>query len=75
MAVHNNKLFKPLIDRKMTAAEPAAEAGFNANTNPRLKKGQAVSLDSTEKICFALQCGADDILEFLPSEKESDNAE
>jgi len=29
-----------------------------------------VALDSIEKICYALDCGVDDILEFIPDEKE-----
>lgn len=66
MAVCYNKLFKLLIDKKMTNAELAEKAGFSANIITRLKRDKCVSLDSIEKICGVLDCGVDDILEFVP---------
>ncbi len=66
MAVCYNKLFKLLIDKKMTNAELAERAGFSANIITRLKRDKYVSLDSIEKICYVLGCGVDDILEFVP---------
>ena len=65
MAVCYNKLFKLLIDKKMTNAELAEKAGFSANIITRLKRDKYVSLDSIEKICSVLGCGVDDILEFV----------
>lgn len=66
MAVCYNKLFKLLIDKKMTNAELAEKAGFSANIITRLKRDKYVSLDSIEKICNVLECGVDGILEFVP---------
>jgi len=66
MAVCYNKLFKLLIDKKMSNAELAEKAGFSANIITRLKRDKYVSLDSLEKICSVLGCGVDDILEFVP---------
>ena len=65
MAVCYNKLFKLLIDKKMTNAELAEKAGFSANIITRLKRDKYVSLDSIEKICGVLDCRVDDILEFV----------
>ena len=65
MAVLYNKLFKLLIDRKMTNAQLMEQAGFSANIITRLKKDEYISLESIEKICKALDCGLDDILEFI----------
>lgn len=56
MAVQYNKLFKLLIDRKMSNAELPAKAGFSANIITRLKRDKYMSLDSIEKICFVLDC-------------------
>jgi len=69
MAVQYNKLFKLLIDRKMSNAELAEKAGFSANIITRLKRDKYISLDSIEKICFVLDCKVDDILEFVPENK------
>lgn len=64
MAVQYNRLFKLLIDRKMTNTQLAECAGFSANIITRLKKDKYISMESVEKICIALDCGVDDILEF-----------
>lgn len=66
MAVRYSKLFKLLIDKKITNAELAKMAGFSANIITRLKRDKYVSLDSIEKICIVLNCGVDEILDFLP---------
>lgn len=66
MAVLYNRLFKLLIDRRMTNAQLMEKAGFSANIITRLKKGEYVSMESIEKICTALNCSVDEILEFVP---------
>lgn len=65
MAVRYKKLFKLLIDKEMTNAELAEKAGFSANIITRLKRNTYVSLESIEKICNVLNCGVDEILEFI----------
>lgn len=64
MAICYDKLFHLLIDRHITNAQLIAKAGFSANILTRLKKNEYISLGSIEKICAALQCSADDIMEF-----------
>ena len=66
MSVQYNKLFKLMIDRKISNAELRQKAGFSANIITKLKKDEYIALDSVEKICKALQCRVDDILEFVP---------
>lgn len=73
MAVSYKKLFHLLIDKNMTNAELMEKGGFSANIITRLKRDQYVALDSIERICYALNCGVDDILEFIPDEKENGN--
>lgn len=64
MAVTYKKLFHLLIDHGVSAAELTEQAGFSANILTRLRRNQYVSLESIEKICSALNCGVDDILDF-----------
>ncbi|MCY9190747.1 helix-turn-helix transcriptional regulator [Bacillus spizizenii] len=71
MAVRYNKLFKLLIDKEMTNAELAEKAGFSANIITRLKRNRYVSLESIEKICIVLNCGVDEILEFITEDINS----
>lgn len=49
------------------------QAGFSANTITRIKRDNYISLDSIEKICYALVCGMDDILDFVPDKKNMEN--
>ena len=70
MAVSYKRLFHLMIDKGVTNAELMGKAGFSANIITRLKRDHYVALDSIEKICYALNCGVDDILEFIPEEKE-----
>ena len=73
MAVTYKKLFHLMIDKNISNAELMEKAGFSANILTRLRRDQYVSLDSIEKICFALDCKVDDILDFIPDEKEKEN--
>lgn len=70
MAVTYKKLFHLLIDKGIQPAELTEQAGFSANILTRLKRNKHISLDSIEKICLALNCKVDDILEFIPDEEE-----
>lgn len=65
MAVKYDKLFHMLIDKKITNAQLAEKAGVSANIITRLKRDQYISIESIEKLCKALGCGVDDILEFV----------
>lgn len=62
------KLFHLLIEKNMTNAQLLQEAGFSANIITRLKRGRYISLESVESICRVLNCGVDDILEFIPED-------
>ena len=65
MAVKYDKLFHLLIDREITNAQLAQKAGVSANIITRLKRDQYISMESIERLCIALGCGVDDILEFV----------
>ena len=69
MAVCYKRFFHLMIDKGMTNAELIEKCGFSANIITRLKRDNYVSLDSIEKICLVLNCGVDDILEFISAGK------
>jgi len=71
MAVSYKKLFHLLIEKDMTNTQLQQQAGFSGNIITRLKRNGYVSLESIENICRVLECGVDDILEFVPNEKEN----
>lgn len=68
MAVRYDRLFHLLIDKKMTNVQLKEEAGFSANIITRLKRDEYISVESIERICRVLNCGVDDILEFVHDE-------
>lgn len=68
MAVRYDRLFHLLIDKKMTNAQLKEKAGFSANIITRLKRDEYISVESIERICRVLNCGVDDILEFIHDE-------
>ena len=70
MAVSYKKLFHLMIDKGMTNTQLQQKAGFSANIITRLKRGGYISLESIESICQVMNCGVDDILEFIPEDKE-----
>ena len=70
MAVCYDKLFHLLIDKRMTNAQLADKASISANIITRIKKNEYISLESIEKLCHALECTVDDILEFKVTEND-----
>ena len=69
MAASYKKLFKMLIDREMKSKDLAAKAGVSQATLAKMKKdGATVSSDVLVKICTALDCKLDDIVEIIPEE-------
>ena len=69
MAVSYKRLFHMMIEREITNAQLQKQAGFSANIITRLKRNEAVSLESIEAICRVMECEVDDILEFVPKRK------
>ena len=54
----------------MTNAQLADRAGISANIITRIKRNEYISLESIEKLCNALECNVDDILEFMVAEND-----
>ena len=66
MTASYKKLFKMLIDREMKSKDLAAKAGISTATLAKMKKdGATVSSDVLVKICTALDCNLDDIVEIV----------
>lgn len=64
MPISYDKLWKLLIDKKMTKSKLKEKAGISFNVLAKLGKEEPVSLDSLNKICKTLQCNIGDIMEF-----------
>ena len=65
MAVSYKKLWKLLIDRDMKKKELQTMANISNYTVTKLNRGENVTVEVIGKICKALNCTADDIMEFI----------
>ena len=69
MAISYNKLWKLLIDKKMSKADLRKAAGIAPNTMTRLRRNEEVTLSVLNKICTTLDVDIGDIMEFLPDDQ------
>ena len=69
MAIRYNRLFHLMIDKNITNAELASKAGVSLNIITRLKRNEYLSLETIEKICIAMSCTPNDMLEFISDKK------
>lgn len=69
MAVSYDKLWKLLIDKKISASEMRKRAEIAPNTITRMRKEQEVSLIVLGKICDVLGCDFGDIIEHKKEQK------
>jgi len=70
MAWSYDRLWKLLIDKKLKKTNLLTLAQINTKTLSRMGKGEAVSMEALAKICTALSCRIEDIVEFIPVENE-----
>ena len=64
MAVSYNKLWKLLIDKNMKKKELGEAAGISNTLIAKLGKNENVTVEVLVKICTALDCNIEDIMEF-----------
>lgn len=57
-----NKLWKMLIDKKITKTEMRKLSGISTNMLAKMGKDKPVSMETLAKISTALECGLDDIV-------------
>ena len=67
MAVSYKKLWKLLIDKEIKKKDLSAKAGISPATITKMGKGGHVTTEVLAKICAALDCSIDDIMEILPN--------
>ncbi len=70
MAVRYNKLWKLLVDKKMSKADLRRQAEISSNTMTKLNRDENVALPILDRICETLNVDYGDIMEHV-----RDNAE
>ena len=72
MAVSYDKLWKLLVDKKMSRAELRRVASISSNTLTRMIKEEPVTLELLTRICENLDCDFGDIVSFIPDKREDE---
>ena len=71
MAVSYNRLWKLLVDKKMSKADLRKAAGLAPNTMTKLRRDEPVAMTVLDKICETLNTDYGDIMQYMPgAEKE-----
>lgn len=65
MEVSYKRLWKLLIDRDMKKKELSEKANISGFTIAKMGKGESVTTDTLVKICTALDCAIEDIMEVV----------
>lgn len=69
MAVSYKKLWKLLIDRDLKKKDLCKMAGISTSSVTKMGKGGHVTTEVLAKICSALGCTLDDVIDIIPDEK------
>ena len=70
MAVSYKKLWKLLIDKDMKKKDLCAKAGISPASITKMGKNGHVTTEILLKICTALDCQVEDIMEIVPETKQ-----
>ena len=66
MAISYNKLWKLLIDKRMSKADLRRAAGIAPNTMTKLNRDEEVSMTVLVKICTVLDVNIGDVMDLVP---------
>ena len=71
MGVSYNRLWKLMIDKRISKTELTHIAGISTNAMAKLGRNEDVRMTVLEKICSALDCKIEDIVEIQNNDKTS----
>lgn len=69
MAVSYKPLWHTLIERDMNREDLKKAANITSNVVARMGKDEYVNLESIEKICLALDCSIEDVVEIIQDDQ------
>lgn len=70
MSVSYKKMFKLMIDRDLKKKDLREMASIGNSTMTKLANNENVTMEVIAKICSALDCKMDDIVEIIPDENK-----
>lgn len=69
MRISYNKLWKMLIDKNMNKHDLAEKSGISSASIAKLGKGGNITTDVLLKICKAMDCKLEDIMETIKEQQ------
>lgn len=69
MAISYNKMWKLLVDKKMSKADLRKAANIAPNTMTKLRRDEPVNLAILGRACAVLGCDIGDVMEFIPEDE------
>lgn len=69
MAVNYKPLWHTLIEKDMNREDLKKSANITSNIVARMGKNEYINLESIEKICLALNCRIEDVVEIVQENK------
>ena len=72
MAVSYNRMWKLLVDKKMSKADLRKAANIAPSTMTKLRRDEPVNLAILGRICSVLRCDYGDLMQYVPEEKTDD---
>lgn len=65
-----NPLWKKLIDKGIKRSQLNSLASVQSHTVAKMGRNEPVTMDTLEKLCDYLDCRIEDIVEYVPKEKD-----
>jgi DNA-binding Xre family transcriptional regulator len=75
MKMSYNKLWKLLIDKGMNRKDLKRVSGISTTSIAKMGKGENITTDVLIKICKALDCNTDDIMEVIEDKQTEEGGE
>lgn len=69
MALSYNKLWKLLVDKKMSQSDFRKAVDLSPNTLTKMRKDEPITLTTLERVCKVLGADFGDIVEYIPDKQ------
>ena len=69
MTISYDRLWKLMIDKKINKTQLCEKARITTNAMAKLGRNETVQVEILAKICKALECNVEDIMEIIPEKQ------
>ena len=73
MAISYNRLWKLLVDKKMSKSDLRKVVEMSPQTLTKMRRDEPITLTTLERICRVLNSDFGDIVEYIPNEEVEKN--